>query len=95
MKRFCIGRKGALLAMVVFVVLAAVFFALGMAFLKSVGGVLFALCLFFLISAISSLAQVFPTEPKHKKRSRKVEEKENSFIRDYVFCDSTDDEWDE
>ena len=90
MRKYDKTRKGALLAMVIFFVLAAIFFALGFAFFRAVGGVFFALCLLFFMGGIGSAAQFFP-EPA-KKKSGKKQEKEDALDR-LFFYDAADDDF--
>ena len=90
MKRYDRTQKGALLAMVVFFVLAAVFFALGIAFFRAVGGVFFALCLLFLMGGIGSTALFIPV-PERKKPVKK-EEKVDS-LEEILFYDAADDDF--
>ena len=92
MKRYGSLRKGALLAMVVFLALAVLFFALGVAFFRSAGGVFFALWLFFFISFIGSLVRALPTDGK-KRREKKKEEKKEDSIEDYILYDIADDDF--
>ena len=89
MKRY-VGRKGALFAMIVFFVLAAVFFALGIAFFRAVGGVFFALWLFSLLGIIGSASRFFPERTK-KKRVKK--EQKSDTLEEILFYDAVDDDF--
>lgn len=91
MKKYDQGRRGALLAMVIFLVLAAVFFALGIAFFRAVGGVFFALWLFFLLGAISSAIRAFC--PDKAKKHVEEKEKKPDPIEELLFYDTADDDF--
>ena len=91
MKKYDQGRKGALLAMVVFFLLAAVFFALGMTFFRAIGGVFFALWLFFFLSGVSSAFRAFFPDRERKHHAREVQ-KRNS-LEELLYYDTADDDF--
>ena len=85
------GRRVALLAMVVSFVLAAVFFALGIAFFRPIGGVFFALWLLFSLGGISLAVRTFSSD-KVKKRVEGKEEKKDA-LEELLFYDTMDDDF--
>ncbi|MBR1746734.1 MAG: hypothetical protein IJ735_00810 [Clostridia bacterium] len=105
MKKYDSGQKGALLAMVCFLVLAAVFFALIIVFFQSAGGVFTALWLFSVICTIICGARFLTLtadrgrRSPHNKSSRmrrepgpKEEENDKSdTLREFFFYDETDE----
>ena len=94
MRKYGHGRKGALLAMGVFLTLAAVFFALFIAFFRSAGGVFLALWLLFFLGAVGSALRLLPSCGKAKKARRQQEEGEKrDTIAELLFYDTVDDDF--
>lgn len=75
MKQYDSGQKRALLAMVVFVVLAVVFFALFVAFHSSAGEIFTALWLFSVTCVVIAGADLLIVTANKGKRKRRNESK--------------------